>query len=306
MTPTAIVIFASPAGRPIYISATPNPKAAVEAIRSRWDAATIAATFYAPAATEAHQIASAAAMALPITERKAAIVLRDGGVDEARTLIAQLAKRQGVKFTTERELAADSKRQSDVAAVVTKLRGKQHIGELKPFNQACREQRDRLDGRILSNDAMLRAVAENIVAGRKIKTFDAALVEEILSELAEPAGAIPSAPKRTGAGIANVREPERFPMRGSGNLRNAVSINWNRGAFRVWVLISLAWIMACALYCTISNLHDGLWKAAAIKIPVALCGPPAALLVVGLGTKWAVKGFAPRVDRDLADAPPPG
>ena len=211
MTPTAIVIFASPAGRPIYISATPNPKAAVEAIRSRWDAATIAATFYAPAATEAHQIASAAAMALPIAERKAAIVLRDGGVDEARTLIAQLAKRQGVRFTTERELAADSKRQSDVAAVVTKLRGKQHIGELKPFNQACREQRDRLDGRFLSNDAMLRAVAEKIVAGRKIKTFDAALVEEILSELAEPAGAIPSAPKRTGAGIANVREPERFP-----------------------------------------------------------------------------------------------
>ena len=205
MTPTAIVIFASPAGRPIYISATPNPKAAVEAIRSRWDAATIAATFYAPAATEAHQIASAAAMALPIAERKAAIVLRDRGVDEARTLIAQLAKRQGVKFTTERELAADSKRQSDVAAVVTKLRGKQHIGELKPFNQACREQRDRLDGRFLSNDAMLRAVAEKIVAGRKIKTFDAALVEEILSELAEPAGAIPSAPKNRGGNRERAR-----------------------------------------------------------------------------------------------------
>ena len=205
MTPTAIVIFASPAGRPIYISATPNPKAAVEAIRSRWDAATIAATFYAPAATEAHQIASAAAMALPIAERKAAIVLRDGGVDEARTLIAQLAKRQGVKFTTERELAADSKRQSDVAAVVTKLRGKQHIGELKPFNQACRERRDRLDGRFLSNDAILRAVAEKIVAGRKIKTFDAALVEEILSELAEPAGAIPSAPKNRGGNRERAR-----------------------------------------------------------------------------------------------------
>jgi hypothetical protein len=51
--------------------------------------------------------------------------------------------------------------------------------------------------------------------------------------------------------------------------------------------------MACALYCTISNLHDGVWKAAVVKIPVALCGPPAALLVVGIGTKWAIKGFAP-------------
>ena len=83
------------AGRqPIYISATPNPAAALDEIKRRWDSATIAATFYAPAVTEAHHIASAAAMALPIAERRPAIVLRDGNVDEARTLIAQLAKRE--------------------------------------------------------------------------------------------------------------------------------------------------------------------------------------------------------------------
>ena len=79
----------------------------------------------------------------------------------------------------------------------------------------------------------------------------------------------------------------------SNRLRNATSINLNRGAFRLWALVSLAWIMGYALYCTISNLHDGPWEAAAIKIPVALCGPPAALLVLGVGTKWAIKGFAP-------------
>ena len=45
MTTTAIVIFAAPSGRPIYISATPNPNGALEALRSRWDAAMIAATF---------------------------------------------------------------------------------------------------------------------------------------------------------------------------------------------------------------------------------------------------------------------
>ena len=66
----------------------------LDEIRHRWDSATIAATFYAPAVTEAHHIASAAAMALPIAERRPAIVLRDGNVDEARTLIAQLAKRE--------------------------------------------------------------------------------------------------------------------------------------------------------------------------------------------------------------------
>ena len=199
MTTTAIVIFAAPSGRPIYISATPNPKAALEAIRSRWGAATIAATFYAPGATEAHQIASATAMALPVAVRRAAIVLRDGGVDEARTLIAQFAKRQGIQFTTERALAAESRRRLDVEAVVTKLRGKQHAGELKPFNQACRERRDTLGGRVVSQDAMLRAVAEKIVAGRKIKIFDAALVDEILNEMAQPPEAIRQAPKNRAA-----------------------------------------------------------------------------------------------------------
>lgn len=54
-------------------------------------------------------------------------------------------------------------------------------------------------------------------------------------------------------------------------------------------MVSLVWIVACALYCTISNLDDGLWKA---KIPVALCGPPAAFLGLGLRAKWAIKGFA--------------
>ena len=135
-------------------------------------------------------------MALPISERKAAIVLRDGDVDEARNLIAQFAKRQGVQFTSEPTLAAESKRRSEVDAIVSKLRGKQHVGELQAFTRAYRERRDRRsDGRFLSHDAMLRAVAERIAAGRKIKTFDAALVDEIMSEMAWPAGRVPRAPK---------------------------------------------------------------------------------------------------------------
>ena len=83
-------------------------------------------------------------------------------------------------------------------------------------------------------------------------------------------------------------------------LRNTVSVNWNRGGFRLWVLISAAWVMGWALYSAISVLEDGFWKAAVIQIPVALCGPPAAFFVVGLGTRWAIKGFAPRGEK----APP--
>jgi hypothetical protein len=179
MSTTAIVIFATPS---------------LEAIRSRWNAATIAATFYASEFTVAHQIASAAAMALPVAERRPAIVLRDGDVDEARALITQLAKLQGIQFTTERELAAEAKRRSHLKAVMTELRSKQNSGNLKPFNQACRERRDRQSGgRFLRHDAMLEAVAEKIVSGRKIENFDAALADEILNEL-EPAEAMRSKP----------------------------------------------------------------------------------------------------------------
>jgi hypothetical protein len=77
------------------------------------------------------------------------------------------------------------------------------------------------------------------------------------------------------------------------------SPNWNRGAFRLWLTISAAWIMGWALYSAIYVLQDGFWKAAAIQIPVALCGPPAALYLVGIGAKWAIKGFAPSTENDL-------
>jgi hypothetical protein len=43
--------------------------------------------------------------------------------------------------------------------------------------------------------------------------------------------------------------------------------------------------MSWALYAMISDLSEGLWIAAAIKISVALVAPPAALLVIGQMTK---------------------
>ena len=73
---------------------------------------------------------------------------------------------------------------------------------------------------------------------------------------------------------------------------NVKSINWRRGLFRLWGLMSVAWIMSSALYLLITDLQEGFPSGAALEIPVVLCGPPCALLIVGLITTWAVKGFA--------------
>ena len=82
-------------------------------------------------------------------------------------------------------------------------------------------------------------------------------------------------------------------VRRSVRSQTVTPVNWDRGLFRLWCLSSAAWAMSWALYATISNLGDGLWTGAAITIPVALCAPPAALLLIGLMTKWALRGFGP-------------
>ena len=75
--------------------------------------------------------------------------------------------------------------------------------------------------------------------------------------------------------------------------RTALLVNWHRGLFRLWLLASLAWILGWALYLLISDLDEGFRQGSAIAIPIVLCAPPAAMLVVGLTTKWALQGFAP-------------
>jgi hypothetical protein len=79
--------------------------------------------------------------------------------------------------------------------------------------------------------------------------------------------------------------------------RAAVLVNWRRGLIRPWLSASLAWIMGWALYLVISDLDEGFRTGSAITIPVVLCAPSAAMLVVGLTTKWALQGFAPSGDQ---------
>jgi len=69
-------------------------------------------------------------------------------------------------------------------------------------------------------------------------------------------------------------------------------LNWRRGFFRIWVLVSAAWIMAWAIYLAIYAIEQGFKSAGEIlMIPILFLGPPAALFLFGLATAWAFRGF---------------
>ena len=76
---------------------------------------------------------------------------------------------------------------------------------------------------------------------------------------------------------ANGNEPERVP------------INWRRGFFRVWVLLSAAWMMGWGIYFTIEGLQGVAGHPGAMLI--ILLGPPLALMACGVAAAWAVRGF---------------
>ena len=88
---------------------------------------------------------------------------------------------------------------------MTQLRAKQNSGAPQPFNQAYRVRRDELrpDAPFPSYDAILKGVAEKIVAGRKIQTYDAALVREVSNELMQRVEIIPP---------VNTRRTRRTPI----------------------------------------------------------------------------------------------
>lgn len=76
-------------------------------------------------------------------------------------------------------------------------------------------------------------------------------------------------------------------------------VNWRRGMFRVWVLISAAWLMGWIIYFIIEVIETEFREGGkTLVIPVVLLGPPVALLLFGLAARWAFQGFRP-------DTPPP-
>jgi hypothetical protein len=77
------------------------------------------------------------------------------------------------------------------------------------------------------------------------------------------------------------------------NRREAKSaaIYWRRGMFRLWVLLSAAWMMGWLIFYAI-EIIGGAWTARDfLVVPVVLFGPPVALFVFGVAARWAIRGF---------------
>jgi hypothetical protein len=81
-------------------------------------------------------------------------------------------------------------------------------------------------------------------------------------------------------------------------------LNWRRGLFRLWLLVSAAWLMSWSIYFILSAMAQAFHTVGDfLAVPVVFFGPPVALLLCGLATGWAIRGF--RGDNSEQSAPPP-
>jgi hypothetical protein len=77
-------------------------------------------------------------------------------------------------------------------------------------------------------------------------------------------------------------------------LNEPIPIDFRRGMFRVWIVISVAWMMGWIIYFIITTLDAGMKQSDLLVIPIVLIGPPIAILILGIATGWAFRGF--RID----------
>jgi hypothetical protein len=75
----------------------------------------------------------------------------------------------------------------------------------------------------------------------------------------------------------------------SSQAKELTPFNWRRGLVRMWLLISAGWIMSWAIYLIMGALEGKFTNFFAI--PIVLFGPPVALLLFGIVTRWAFLGF---------------
>jgi hypothetical protein len=79
---------------------------------------------------------------------------------------------------------------------------------------------------------------------------------------------------------------------------NEPPLNWRRGLFRVWLLLSVAWIMAWVVYLSLYGIRVGFRELGDfLALPILLFGPPVALLLFGAMAGWAFRGFVPDKER---------
>lgn len=95
--------------------------------------------------------------------------------------------------------------------------------------------------------------------------------------------------------------PYSIPRRPFSTQNEPVPINWKRGMFRIWLLLSAAWIMGWIIEFIVYGLQGGFRVVGdVLAIPVLLFGPPVALLLFGIAAGWAFRGF--RVDEPKSDS----
>ena len=83
-----------------------------------------------------------------------------------------------------------------------------------------------------------------------------------------------------------------FSRRAFSPATEPILINWRRGLFRIWLLISAGWIMGWAIYLIMYSLQGGYsGHRDFVAIPILLLAPPLALFIFALATAWAFRGF---------------
>jgi hypothetical protein len=86
----------------------------------------------------------------------------------------------------------------------------------------------------------------------------------------------------------------------SGVANSTAQVNWRRGFFRIWLLLSVAWIMGWVVHLMIYGIRAGFHDIHEVfAIPVLLFGPPVALMLFGLVAGWAFRGF--KSDEELEE-----
>ncbi len=99
---------------------------------------------------------------------------------------------------------------------------------------------------------------------------------------------------RGNSGDRQAKKPTDSPMqRRRLNLEREkpAPINWRRGMFRLWILASGAWVDGMAAL-FLDRVHRRRSIGGPILVaPIVLLGPPLALLLFGLATRWAFEGF---------------
>jgi hypothetical protein len=84
-----------------------------------------------------------------------------------------------------------------------------------------------------------------------------------------------------------------IPHRATSDFRSdATAVNWRRGLFRIWILISAGWIMGWTIYLMLEGVQGSLNTTRDfIEVPILLFAPPIALWLFGFAAAWAIRGF---------------